>query len=152
MPRNVNPVQRFGRVNVLEEEGIQQLEQEAPVGAGNQKQQPPEEENVDGRILLLTEQVKALRARFDRRDSRPNHATAVQLPPVHQQEHNPVATNQRTQILVCWNCDEEGHRFMDCRKQQAVMFCYRYGRKGFSLRSCPTCRQEPGNNSAGNEL
>ncbi|XP_062713646.1 uncharacterized protein LOC134290505 [Aedes albopictus] len=53
-------------------------------------------------------------------------------------------------IMTCWNCDEEGHRFMDCPKPQAILFCYRCGRKGYSLRSCFTCRTDAGNQQAGN--
>ncbi|XP_058815288.1 uncharacterized protein LOC131678887 [Topomyia yanbarensis] len=59
--------------------------------------------------------------------------------------------NQRSSI-VCWNCDEEGHRFMDCPKPQAILFCYRCGRKGYSLRSCFTCRTDTSNYPAENQL
>ncbi|XP_055613322.1 uncharacterized protein LOC129759817 [Uranotaenia lowii] len=53
-------------------------------------------------------------------------------------------------LKVCWNCDEEGHRFMDCSRPQAILFCYRCGRKGYSLRSCFTCRTDSGNPLAEN--
>lgn len=64
-------------------------------------------------------------------------------------ESLPEPEPQRNQML-CWNCDEEGHRFMDCPKPQAVLFCYRCGRKGYSLRSCFTCRTDSGNATAEN--
>ncbi|XP_055589345.1 zinc finger protein 853-like [Uranotaenia lowii] len=53
-------------------------------------------------------------------------------------------------LKVCWNCDEEGHRFTDCPRPQAILFCYRCGRKGYSLRSCFTCRTDSGNLAAEN--
>ncbi|XP_058465380.1 uncharacterized protein LOC131438957 [Malaya genurostris] len=61
-----------------------------------------------------------------------------------------VQDHQR-HVMTCWNCDEEGHRFMDCPKPQAILFCYRCGRKGYSLRSCFTCRTDAGNQLAENE-
>lgn len=59
--------------------------------------------------------------------------------------------NSSRSVMTCWNCDEEGHRFMDCPKPQAVLFCYRCGRKGYSLRSCFTCRTDAGNQQAENQ-
>ncbi|XP_058836854.1 uncharacterized protein LOC131693219 [Topomyia yanbarensis] len=58
--------------------------------------------------------------------------------------------DHRRLVLTCWNCDEEGHRFMDCPKPQAILFCYRCGRKGYSLRSCFSCRTDAGNGTAEN--
>ncbi|XP_055588515.1 uncharacterized protein LOC129740895 [Uranotaenia lowii] len=49
---------------------------------------------------------------------------------------------------LCWNCDEEGHRFPDCTKAQAILFCYRCGRKGYTLRSCLVCNSEAENAAA----
>lgn len=62
-----------------------------------------------------------------------------------------LGPNNARITMACWNCDEEGHRFMDCPKPQAVLFCYRCGRKGYSLRSCFTCRTDAGNQQAGNQ-
>lgn len=66
------------------------------------------------------------------------------------EEQQEAATRQQL-ALVCWNCDEEGHRFTDCPKPQAILFCYRCGRKGYSLRSCFTCRTAAGNYPAENQ-
>ncbi|XP_062705951.1 uncharacterized protein LOC115265651 [Aedes albopictus] len=66
---------------------------------------------------------------------------------VEQQE----AHNDQRPAMLCWNCDEEGHRFMDCPKPQAILFCYRCGRKGYSLRSCFTCRTDALNYPAENQ-
>ncbi|XP_058828059.1 uncharacterized protein LOC131695805 [Topomyia yanbarensis] len=75
----------------------------------------------------------------------PNQPRSQQQPqqtPIHIQEpHGEL----RRSTLSCWNCDEDGHRFMDCPKPQAVLFCYRCGRKGFSLRNCPICSTGQGN-------
>ncbi|XP_062534186.1 uncharacterized protein LOC134203324 [Armigeres subalbatus] len=68
---------------------------------------------------------------------------------IHHDDQREIPRNQRP-IMVCWNCDEDGHRFMDCPKPQAILFCYRCGRKGYSLRSCFTCRADAGNGQAGN--
>lgn len=50
---------------------------------------------------------------------------------------------------ICWNCEEEGHRFSDCRKQQTFLFCHTCGRRGCTLRNCLTCRTAAGNSQAG---
>ena len=68
-----------------------------------------------------------------------------------QQQEGEQQANHRRQAMSCWNCDDEGHRFMDCPKPQAVLFCYRCGRKGYSLRSCFTCRTDAGNAPAENQ-
>ncbi|XP_062701346.1 uncharacterized protein LOC109405522 [Aedes albopictus] len=74
-----------------------------------------------------------------------NPSPALQL----QTRQQPGSSEARP-AMTCWNCDEEGHRFMDCPKPQAILFCYRCGRKGYSLRSCFTCRTDAGNQQAGN--
>ncbi|XP_062707423.1 uncharacterized protein LOC134287993 [Aedes albopictus] len=68
----------------------------------------------------------------------------------HSSRQQPGSSDARP-VMNCWNCDEEGHRFMDCPKPQAILFCYRCGRKGYSLRSCFTCRTDAGNQQAGNQ-
>lgn len=85
---------------------------------------------------------------MQRSEEQQHHLTPHQQNRQQQEEDG----DQRRNGMVCWNCDEEGHRFMDCSKPQAVLFCYRCGRKGYSLRSCFTCRTETGNPTAGNRL
>ncbi|KAL1377944.1 hypothetical protein pipiens_015913 [Culex pipiens pipiens] len=86
--------------------------------------------------------------------ARNNHQQSESAQPrVNQRSPEQVATRpsaeQRQGTLLCWNCDEEGHRFTDCDKAQAVFFCYRCGRKGYTLRNCPECYAEQGNGPAG---
>ncbi|XP_062698108.1 uncharacterized protein LOC134284019 [Aedes albopictus] len=85
-----------------------------------------------------------------------NQRTQRLLPePARQREDRQIqqeeATNGQRIAMLCWNCDEEGHRFMDCPKPQAILFCYRCGRKGYSLRSCFTCRMDAVNYQAENQ-
>ncbi|XP_052563530.1 uncharacterized protein LOC120423844 [Culex pipiens pallens] len=88
--------------------------------------------------------------------ARNNHQQSESAQPrANQRSPEQVATRpsaeQRHGTLMCWNCDEEGHRFTDCDKAQAVFFCYRCGRKGYTLRNCPECYAEQGNGQAGSQ-
>ncbi|XP_062706813.1 uncharacterized protein LOC109421856 [Aedes albopictus] len=85
-----------------------------------------------------------------------NRGSQRMLPePARQREDRQIqqeeAPNGQRIAMLCWNCDEEGHRFMDCPKPQAILFCYRCGRKGYSLRSCFTCRMDAVNYQAENQ-
>lgn len=156
---------RFGRVHALNsEEDFSQLEScscqpqatasKQPTASDNRKklqesESTGEKEDWQQRILELTEQVNALKLRQYDRDERPHRNQRIQ--DQEQPERAPQPGDQRRGGLICWNCDEDGHRFMDCPKPQAVMFCYRCGHKGYSLRNCPTCRAGLGNAVAGNQ-
>ncbi|XP_055612319.1 DNA translocase FtsK-like [Uranotaenia lowii] len=82
-----------------------------------------------------------------------NQPQIAQSATVGQQRYLTVAGGPiyRQPNRICWNCDEEGHRFMNCPLPQAILFCYRCGRKGYSLRSCFTCRTDAENPQAGNQ-
>lgn len=146
--KNPQPVQRFGRVNTLETEDAPQtwesiqraLVEDIPVGS---------QENLQDKVDVLMQQVNALKLQFERREARLEQQ-ATHVPPNRAAETSGSGT-PRQPNLVCWNCDENGHRFMDCPKPQAILFCYRCGQKGFSLGNCATCRQRPGNVQAGNQ-
>ncbi|XP_038116911.1 myb-like protein P [Culex quinquefasciatus] len=163
-----NQSQRFGRVNVVETEERQQPDRMTRVDPSQQDQRCQEEDvEEDERIKLLNEQVNALRMRFDKKEFRAYQTNNGQHQQPQQQQHqqqqqNPhyqdqqqaarsSTENRASQVAICWNCDAEGHRFMDCDKQQVMMFCYRCGRKGYSLRNCPDCLQESENSPAGNQ-
>lgn len=52
----------------------------------------------------------------------------------------PTVTN-RAELLVCWNCDEMGHAFVDCEVATKNVFCYGCGAKNVYKPSCPKCQQ-----------
>lgn len=158
-PRQFAPSQRFGRVNAVESDSPTQAEEEAQGDATAEQQQKSEDDYLDQQIQQLTQQLCALRTSYSRRDGRPSQfssnqparqAGAVQ-PVAAPRNDSAVATRQAQQNLICWNCDETGHRFMDCTKPQAVFFCYNCGKKGVSLRNCPECKTKTGNTQAGNQ-
>lgn len=43
-------------------------------------------------------------------------------------------------VLKCWNCDEIGHRWMDCGKNRVRTFCYRCGNKDTTSKDCERCK------------
>lgn len=156
-----NQSQRFGRVNVIEAEERQQPDRVTRVDSSQQDQRCQEEDvEEDERIRLLSEQVNALRMRFDKKEFRAYQTNNGQHQQPQQQQHqqqqqNPhyqdqqqaarsSTENRASQVAICWICDAEGHRFMDCDKQQVMMFCYRCG-------NCPDCIQESENSPAGNQ-
>ncbi|XP_062713751.1 uncharacterized protein LOC134290601 [Aedes albopictus] len=127
------------------------------------QQQRPQTASYQTR-LLQQQQEQPLRAQgwqarqwmpsSDQSDN--NRRSQRLLPePARQREDRQIqqeeAPNGQRIAMLCWNCDEEGHRFMDCPKPQAILFCYRCGRKGYSLRSCFTCRMDAVNYQAENQ-
>lgn len=46
--------------------------------------------------------------------------------------------------MRCWNCDKQGHNYMDCVEVRRV-FCYGCGAKDTYRPSCPKCSKKQGN-------
>ncbi|KAI8116189.1 hypothetical protein CVS40_11703 [Lucilia cuprina] len=44
------------------------------------------------------------------------------------------------QTLVCWNCRQNGHMFMDCPAEERSIFCYRCGKPDVIAPNCVNCR------------
>lgn len=44
----------------------------------------------------------------------------------------------RNQLVICWNCDEMGHTFMDCAARR-IIFCYGCGTKNVVRPNCQKC-------------
>lgn len=42
--------------------------------------------------------------------------------------------------LICWNCRQNGHMFMDCPADQRTIFCYRCGKPDTIAPNCDNCR------------
>ncbi|XP_055610752.1 uncharacterized protein LOC129757668 [Uranotaenia lowii] len=147
--RNAPLNQRYGRVNMLEE--INSRRNEEAMSSYGEPSVIDSNNKVEERLEDLIHQVDALRVRFERREQNTTNTRENQSRPAVSIQEHPESTNVNTRPpMICWNCDEEGHRFMDCSKPQAILFCYRCGQKGFSLRSCPSCRHRSGNAPAGN--
>lgn len=49
----------------------------------------------------------------------------------------------RTEYMICWNCDDIGHSFIDCSSPDRKVFCYGCGAKNAYKPSCSKCN--PGN-------
>lgn len=45
-----------------------------------------------------------------------------------------------SQVVKCWNCDETGHRWMECGKDRMSTFCYRCGNKNVTCVNCDRCK------------
>lgn len=52
--------------------------------------------------------------------------------------------------IICWNCREKGHVFMDCPVEVRKLFCYRCGKPDTVTPKCPVCQQ--GNSRRGVEV
>lgn len=46
----------------------------------------------------------------------------------------------KRESIKCWNCDQNGHRFSEC-KLSSKIFCHRCGYKNEITRNCPNCRR-----------
>lgn len=65
--------------------------------------------------------------------------------PVIEEEIFEVNAINKERVLVCWNCKENGHTFLDCPVEQRRIFCYRCGLENVVCPKCPVCA---GNRSA----
>lgn len=45
-------------------------------------------------------------------------------------------------VVKCWNCERNGHRFKDCEEPRR-MFCYLCGYPNVTCTKCPACSQKP---------
>lgn len=45
----------------------------------------------------------------------------------------------RSEYLICWNCDDIGHSFMDCSSTDRKIFCYGCGAKNVYKPTCKKC-------------
>lgn len=58
--------------------------------------------------------------------------------------HTDQRTNtkeDRRNAVVCWNCQQVGHVFMDCPSMQRSLFCYKCGLTGVITPRCPKCQE-----------
>ncbi|XP_062711169.1 uncharacterized protein LOC115265398 [Aedes albopictus] len=127
-------------------------QQQRPQAASFQTRPPQQQQEQPQRAQSW--QVRQWMPSSDQSDN--NRRSQRLLPePGRQREDRHIqqeeAPNDQRPAMLCWNCDEEGHRFTDCPKPQAILFCYRCGRKGYSLRSCFTCRTDALNYPAENQ-
>lgn len=60
------------------------------------------------------------------------------------------AQRPNSDLLVCWNCDDIGHVFMDCQSPNRNIFCYGCGTKNVYKPKCPKC--SPGNSHLGGNI
>lgn len=52
--------------------------------------------------------------------------------------------------LICWNCREPGHTFMECKATEWNRFCYRCGKPDVITPQCPKCKSGNPRRNAGN--
>lgn len=52
--------------------------------------------------------------------------------------------------LICWNCRQEGHRYVDCVQERSI-FCYGCGLVGIYKPNCIACRSKNSNASEGSQ-
>lgn len=64
--------------------------------------------------------------------------SSVSSSAVHPLTHSSVSA---TQLSVCWNCRQEGHRFMNC-SQPKNRFCHRCGYPNVVISTCPSCSKK----------
>lgn len=46
-------------------------------------------------------------------------------------------------LVICWNCQDIGHVFAQCPKQQMAVFCFSCGMRGVISVNCPKCSLNP---------
>ncbi|XP_055631143.1 uncharacterized protein LOC129771487 [Toxorhynchites rutilus septentrionalis] len=42
-------------------------------------------------------------------------------------------------VILCWQCDNPGHTYLNCPHPKRFLFCYSCGKKGCTTRNCETC-------------
>ncbi|XP_055599075.1 uncharacterized protein LOC129748459 [Uranotaenia lowii] len=116
---------------------LQQQAKWAPRQQQQQQQQPQQPQPQQQQLQRQFQQQ--YQAQLQNQQLQQAGSDMYDIDPVQHTAYRPV---------LCWNCDEEGHRFPDCTKAQAILFCYRCGRKGYTLRSCLVCNSEAENAAA----
>jgi hypothetical protein len=56
---------------------------------------------------------------------------------------NAVSPPTRSNTVKCWNCEKTGHIARECGETRRL-YCYRCGKVGVTVRSCPTCSGNEG--------
>lgn len=119
-------------------------------------------------VEMLRTECKEAERNFPRREQRPiqmNSRPARHVNEMYVGEYGRLETDfqpdveevaairfnqqQQTRQLVCWNCREGGHVFMDCPSSERALFCYRCGKPNTITPKCPNCQQ--GNHRRGVE-
>lgn len=53
-------------------------------------------------------------------------------------------------IIICWNCRQNGHVFMDCPSNERAIFCYKCGKPDVISPNCVNCRNRNFHRNDGN--
>lgn len=79
------------------------------------------------------------------RQSNPRRVHEIDGPMDHNlvfvEELQKDSANRR--ILTCWNCDQQGHSFVECPSIQRRLFCYKCGQKNVTAPDCTRCKALP---------
>lgn len=119
-PWNRPPLARPQQVNMLEEEEIERpehSEQPASIIASGEL-----DNNNTACLADLIPEVNAVRSNI------------WQPRPTTQTTRASQSTN-----ITCWQCEQQGHTFLNCLNPKTYIFCYRCGRKGITSRNCQDC-------------
>lgn len=54
-------------------------------------------------------------------------------------EINRNRSRPNSDLVICWNCDDIGHTFVDCQSNERKIFCYGCGAKNVYKPKCPKC-------------
>lgn len=58
--------------------------------------------------------------------------------PRSSSDANPNKSDDKSPSLICWNCDQVGHRHNSCMEAKNII-CYGSRRKNVTKPRCPTC-------------
>lgn len=72
-----------------------------------------------------------------RQHKQPQFQNVVQQQKNSQQHQNTQPQEKR--VIICWNCHQPGHVYMDCTSLQRNIFCYKCGLKDVITPKCPNC-------------
>jgi len=84
-----------------------------------------------------TKQNKAAKAN-PRNSARDTAADPVAAPKPSATNAAVTAVATTSNALKCWNCEAVGHRARECTEPRKV-YCYRCGKRDFTVKTCPTC-------------
>ncbi|KAI8119460.1 hypothetical protein CVS40_9298 [Lucilia cuprina] len=115
----------------LKQSMIQLLFAVRPVGLDHFRTEARRAEN-------LINNQKAFQTRYVRRQ-----VNELKFESEGTEEVNAIMTKVK---LVCWNCKEEGHAFMDCPSERRRLFCYKCGHDNTVTPRCPTCQGNQNSN------
>lgn len=70
----------------------------------------------------------------------PRAINMLETEPIEDEYVPEVDAMNINRTIICWNCREEGHLFVDCPEERRALFCFKCGLENTVTPRCPNCQ------------